>query len=226
MDLKNFFDYMLIPLRQGELERLIPAVATGNQFSAASGNPRKILQRIMLSSIGGVITLLISQSQVTSQFYSVWLILGVTFLLYILWGPILEASRKNSKLRNYPSAALFQGKILDVFTEELVENRHEQANKRGELELVENRRTWISLELGDEDGYLAKLSFPLKQKHQTINIGSTIRCIAFASNSKFNTINNLSDAWLPQQNLWVGEYPYLLRPAFEELCYLRITRYK
>ena len=86
---------MLIKLKAGELERLIPAVATGNQFNSASGNPRKILQRILISSICGVITLLISQSQVTSQFYSLWLILGVVLLLYILWGPILEASLKN-----------------------------------------------------------------------------------------------------------------------------------
>ena len=63
---------MLIPLRPGELERLIPAVATGNQFAAALGNPQKILQRVMIASIGGVITLLISQSQVASRFYAIW----------------------------------------------------------------------------------------------------------------------------------------------------------
>ena len=83
---------MLIPLRTGELNKLVPAVATGNQFSAALGNPRKILQRVLISSIGGVITLLISQNQVASQFYSLWLLIGVIFLLYILWGPIIEAS--------------------------------------------------------------------------------------------------------------------------------------
>ena len=30
---------MLIPLRPGELQRLIPAVATGNQFRVSLGNP-------------------------------------------------------------------------------------------------------------------------------------------------------------------------------------------
>ena len=104
---------MLIPLRPGELERLIPAVATGNQFRTALGSPQKILQRIMISSIGGVITLLISQSQVASRFYSLWLVAGVVLLLYILWGPILEASRKNSQLRRFPHAALFEGTISE-----------------------------------------------------------------------------------------------------------------
>ena len=81
---------MLVPLRKGELERIIPAVATSNQFAAALGDPRKILQRLMISSIGGVITLLISQSQVTSQFYSLWLILGVVFILYTIMTPLFK----------------------------------------------------------------------------------------------------------------------------------------
>ena len=111
---------MLIPLRQNELDKLIPSVATSNQFTSALGNPRKILQRIIISSIGGVITLLISQSQVTSQFYSMWLILGVVFLLYLLWGPILEASRKNAKLKKYSFAAIFEAEIIDIYTLSLI----------------------------------------------------------------------------------------------------------
>ena len=124
---------MLIPLRSGEIDKLIPAVATGGQFRQALGNPRKILQRIMVSSIGGVITILISQSQVASQFYSLWLLVGVGFLIYILWGPIIEAGQKNAKLRRYPCVAIFDGEVSSVFTRERIENRQEQANKRGEL---------------------------------------------------------------------------------------------
>ncbi|AAP99949.1 MULTISPECIES: hypothetical protein [Prochlorococcus] len=213
---------MLIPLRPKELERLIPSVATSNQFQAALGNPRKILQRIIISSIGGVVTFLISQSLDRTQFYSLWLILAVVFLLYILWGPILEASRINSKLRSYPFAALFDGEVIDIFTQERVENSHEQANKLGELELIENRRRWLILEIGDEDGYLTKIDFPLDNKHQSIQNGSQIRCIVFSNNREFTSINNISDAWLPRNRLWVGEYPFLLKPAFEELCFLRL----
>ena len=215
---------MLIPLRQNELDKLIPSVATSNQFTSALGNPRKILQRIIISSIGGVITLLISQSQVTSQFYSMWLILGVVFLLYLLWGPILEASRKNAKLKKYSFAAIFEAEIIDIYSQERVENSQEQANKMGELELVENRRRWLVIEIGDEDGYLSKIEFPLENKHQSISQGSLIRGLIFSNNKDFSNILNISDAWLPRKRLWVGEYPFLLKPAFEELCSLRINR--
>ncbi len=214
---------MLIILRQGELLKLIPAVATGNQFKYALGSPRKILQRIMISSICGVITLLISQGQVASQFYSFWLIIGVIFLLYILWGPILEASKKNAKLRKFNYSAIFDGYISDIYTEERIENRLEQANKQGQLEFIENRRTWINCELEDEDGYLSDLSFPMSKEHQNLRKGLRVICLVLSNNKDFNGSITLTDAWIPSRKIWIGEYPYLLRPAFEEICRIRMT---
>ena len=214
---------MLIPLRPGELQRLIPAVATGTQFSAALGDPRKILQRVLIAAIGGVITLLISQSQFSNRWGSIWLLIGVALLLYVLWGPILEAGRRNATLRRYPSAALFDGEVADAFTQERVESRREQANQRGDLELVENRRTWMVLELADEDGYLGRISLPMTKQHGQIRPGARIRCLVLSDRKDFSRIAALTDAWLPGLRLWAGEYPFLLRPAFEELCQLRLA---
>jgi hypothetical protein len=214
---------MLIPLRPGELQRLIPAVATGTQFAAALGDPRKILQRVLIAAIGGVITLLISQSQFSNRWGSVWLLIGVALLLFVLWGPILEAGRRNATLRRYPAAALFDGEVADAFTQERVESRREQANQRGDLELVENRRTWLVLELADEDGYIGRLSFPMAKPHGQIRPGTRVRCLVLSDRKDFSRVAALSDAWLPGLRLWVGEYPFLLRPAFEELCQMRLA---
>lgn len=213
---------MLVPVKPAELQKLIPAVASGPQFNACSGNPRKILQRVLIAVIGGVISLLIAQSQFAYRFGPVWLVAGFVFLLYVLWGPILEAGRKNSVLRRYPAGAIFEGVVADLFTRELVEERKEQADARGRLELVENRRTWLCLELEDEDGYLGQIRFPMDKKHKLIRRGMVVRCLALSERPDFVRIGALTDAWLPQLKLWVGEYPYLLRPAFEELCLRRL----
>ncbi len=213
---------MLIPLRPGELNRLIRAVATGQQFRASLGNPRKILQRLLIASIGGVITLLISQSQLSSRWGSILLIIGVVFFLYILWGPIVEAGKKNAVLRRYPSAALFEGEIVNVFRQERIENQREQADARGQLELIENRRTWLVLELADEDGYLGRISFPMTKQHALIRSGVLIRCVVLSDRKDFSRLGALTDAWLPGLRMWIGEYPYLLRPAFEDLCRMRL----
>ena len=216
---------MLIPLRPGELQRLIPAVATGNQFRVSLGSPQRVLQRLMIAAIGGVITFLIyNQAQLGSRWGPVWLVISVVFFLYVLWGPIVEAGQRNATLRRYPAAALFEGEVVDVSTRERVEKRHEQADRSGRLELVENRRTWMLLELEDEDGYLGRLAFPMDKKHQSIRAGTMIRCIVLSERKNFSTVGALSDAWLPGLRMWVGEYPFLLRPAFEELCQLRLGR--
>ena len=96
---------MLLPIKQNVINKLIPSVATGDQFNSALGNPQKIFQRIMISAIGGVITFLISLKVYGGQFYTFWIVLCVVFLLYILWGPIIEASKKNSKLKKYSFSA-------------------------------------------------------------------------------------------------------------------------
>ena len=215
---------MLIPLKPGELQRLIPAVGTSTQFAACLGDPRKILQRLMIAAIGGVISFLIyNQAQLGSRWGPFWLLLSVVFFLYMLWGPILEAGRRNATLRRFPAAALFEGEVADAFTQERVESRREQANKRGDLELVENRRTWLVLELADEDGYLGRVSFPMTKQHGQIRPGVRIRCVVLSERNDFSRVAALTDAWLPGLRLWAGDYPYLLRPAFEELCQIRLS---
>jgi len=69
---------MLIPLRPGELQRLIPAVATAGQFRFCLGSPQEILQRVMVATIGGVITFLVyNQAQMGSR-----------------WGPFLARHQR------------------------------------------------------------------------------------------------------------------------------------
>ena len=214
---------MLIPIKLNQISRLIPAVGTGGQFKYALGDPRKILQRLIISSIGGFINFLISISQTGNQTYNLWLLLCVVFFLYIIWGPILESSRKNLKFRKYKFFSIFDGYVSDIYKTERIESSREQSNRQGRLEIVQNKRTWLVLELEDDDGYLEKISFPMENKHSQIKIGSNIRCLVTSNDSSFSRDIYLSDAWLPDINLWVGDYPYLLRPAFEEICYIYLN---
>ena len=211
---------MLLPIKSNQVSKLIPSVATGGQFKFALGNPRKILQRLIISSIGGVITFLISVSQDRNQTYSLWLLLCVMFFLYILWGPIVEASKKNLNFRKFKFFSIFDGYIGDIYQIEKVESSREQTNSYGRLELIEKKRTWLVLELEDEEGYLNKISFPMENKHSFLKKGENVRCLVSSDSRNFNSKLVLTDAWLPDLNLWVGEYPYLLRPAFEEICFM------
>jgi hypothetical protein len=48
-----------------------------------------------------------------------------------------------------------------------------------------------------------------------------VRVLVLSERKDFSQVGAISDVWLPQLKLWVGEYPFLLRPAFEELCLKR-----
>jgi len=211
---------MLIPIKINQISKLIPSVGTGGQFRFALGNPRKVLQRLIISSIGGVLNLLLFISQSSTQTENLWLLLCVIFFLYIIWGPILESSRRNIRFKQSKFFSLFDGYISEIYKFEKIESSREQSNRQGRLELIEKKRTWLVIELEDEDGYLDKISFPMEQKHSRIRIGSNIRCLVSSNNRNFDRDIYLTDAWLPDENIWVGEYPYLLRPAFEEICYI------
>ena len=211
---------MLIPIKYNQISKLIPSVGTGSQFKYALGNPRKILQRLIISSIGGILNLLLFISQSSTQTENLWLLLCVIFFLYIIWGPVLESSRKNSSYKKSKFISLFDGYISDIYKTERIESSREQSNRQGRLELIEKKRTWLIIELEDEDGYLDKISFPMENKHSQIRIGANIKCLVSSNYRNFDRDLYLTDAWLPDINLWVGEYPYLLRPAFQEICYI------
>ena len=60
----------------------------------------------------------------------------------------------------------------------------------------------------------------MENKHSLLKKGVNIRCLVTSDSRNFNSKLVLTDAWLPDLNLWVGDYPYLLRPAFEEICFI------
>jgi hypothetical protein len=62
----------------------------------------------------------------------------------------------------------------------------------------------------------------MEKAHQAIRRGMVVRLVVLSDRRDFSRVGALSDAWLPQPKLWVGEYPYLLRSAFEELCLRRL----
>ena len=51
-----------------------------------------------------------------------------------------------------------------------------------------------------------------------------VRCVVLSERRDFAKVGAISDVWLPELRLWAGEYPFLLRPAFEDLCKMRLRK--
>ncbi|MGV2391041.1 MAG UNVERIFIED_CONTAM: hypothetical protein LVR29_31325, partial [Microcystis novacekii LVE1205-3] len=80
------------------------------------------------------------------------LIFDIIAGLYWLWGPVYRPVFAIIPISHLPYGGFWRGRVFDAFvTEELI-GEEERVNKRGELEIIENRQRCINLEIGDQTG--------------------------------------------------------------------------
>jgi hypothetical protein len=207
---------MLKPLTKEKTEQLIPLIATGKQYAYYWGKWSDVLNRLLISFIG-VVVVLILNALFGNQAEALILLLGGIVALYWLWCPVYQASLRNSASRRFKYSGFWRGKVLDVYlTEELI-GEEETVNQRGELVIVENRERWINLVLGDETGFEVEVQAPLQRIHKGIKPGQTAELLVLSNELDLSKINKISDAYLPQKDLWVGQYPYIQRDVFLEV---------
>ena len=207
---------MLKPLTREKTEQLIPLIATGKQYAYYWGKWSDVLNRVLISVVG-VVVILILDVLFGDQGEALILLLGAIVSLYWLWCPVYQASLRNSASRRFKYSGFWRGKVLDVYlTEELI-GEEETVNQRGELVIVENRERWINLVLGDETGFEVEAQASLQRIYKGIKPGQIAELLVLSNKSDLSQINKISDAYLPQKDIWVGQYPYLQRDVFIEV---------
>ncbi|MEM7762303.1 MAG: phosphate ABC transporter permease, partial [Cyanobacteria bacterium P01_A01_bin.40] len=207
---------MLTPLTREKMEQLIPLIATGKQYSYYWGKWSDVLNRLLVSVVG-IVVVLILDVLFGDQGEALILLLGGIVALYWLWCPVYQASRRNAANRRFKYSGFWRGQVLDVFlTEELI-GEEETVNQRGELVIIENRERWINLILGDQTGFKLEVQAPLQRIYKGIKPGQTAELLVLSNKLDLSQINKISDAFIPQRNIWVGQYPYLQRDVFLEV---------
>jgi hypothetical protein len=107
--------------------------------------------------------------------------------------------------------------VVETFvTEELI-GEEETVNQRGELVVIENRERRINLVIRDEDGFELEVQAPLRRIHKAIAPGQIAELLVLSHQKNLAKIDKYTDAYIPSQNLWVGEYPWLQRDVFAEV---------
>lgn len=198
------------------MEQLIPLIATGQQYTYYWGKWSDVLNRLLISVVGIVVVLILSVL-FGDQGGAIILLLGGIISLYWLWCPVYQASRRNSANRRFKYSGFWRGKVLEVFlTEELI-GEEETVNQRGELVIIENRERWINLVLGDRTGFEVEVQAPLQRIYKGIKPGQTAELLVLSNKLDLSQVNKISDAYIPQRNIWVGQYPYLQRDVFIEV---------
>ncbi len=207
---------MLMPLTRETFERLVPLIATGTQYKYYWGKWQDFLRRLLVSFVALTITWLIGKF-LGSGGESIKLIFDAIAGLYWLWCPVYLASIRNNRYRRLPYSGFWRGNVLDVYITEEVLNEEESVNKKGELVITENRERRINVEIGDKNGFRARVQSPIQRIYKEIRRGSPAEMMVFSKKTDLSRIEKISDVYLPQLNLWIGEYPCLRRDIFLEV---------
>lgn len=207
---------MLVPLTRETLEQVIPLIATGPQYAHYWGKTSDVIRRLLISIIALTAFWLLGKL-LGDQWQAIDLILDIIAGLYWLWGPIYLAGVRNLSYRRLPYCGFWRGRVLDVYiTEELI-GKEETVNKEGELVIVENREKRLNLEVGDRDGFRANIQAPLRRIHKGITPGSVAELLLLSRQPDLGKIDKITDVYLPRNDLWIGEYPYLRRDVFKQI---------
>ncbi|MBD2596073.1 phosphate ABC transporter permease [Nostoc sp. MBR 210] len=206
---------MLVPLTRQKFEQIIPLIATGQQYKYYWGKFSNFLQRLLVSVVSVVVILLV-KALFGLDFGPILFFLGVLGAMFWLWYPVFQASVRNAKCRRYKYSGFFRGRILDWWITDRLIGKQETVNSKGELVIVENREKRINLEVGDDTGFSVELDAPLRPYHKAIARGQIAEMIVMSNRADLGTIEDFSDVYIPNRDIWVNDYPYLRRDFFSE----------
>ena len=206
---------MLVPITREKFEQLIPFTATAEQYRYYAGEWPDFLRKLLISFVGVVVIWLLGEitrsgGATTSLFCA---IAG----LYWLWSPVYWATRRNSTYRRFPYSGFWRGRVLEVFVSEELVGTEETVNEQGELVIVENRERRINLQVGDKTGFEIQIQAPLRRLHRNIKTGQVVELLVLSKDPDLARISKISDAYLPQLDFWVSNYPVLRRDTFIEV---------
>jgi hypothetical protein len=207
---------MLIPLTRKKFEDLMPLIATGDQYRYCWGSPTDLLQRLLISAVGSSVAGAMWWI-LNFKYGSVFLIIGLVFIMYWFWSPVYWASRRNWKCRKNRFGGFWRGEVLEVFVSEELVGQTETVNRQGELVIVEDRERRLNLEVGDETGFTARHQVPLKRIHQAIRVGDRAEMVVMSNRPDLSRITQISDLYIPDCDVWVSDYPYLRRDTFRDV---------
>jgi hypothetical protein len=207
---------MLVPITRETFEQIIPLIATGPQYAYYWGKPADVVRRLLISMVALTLFWLLG-NLLGDAWLAIKLILDIVAGLYWLWSPVYLASVRNNTYRRYPYSGFWRGRIIDVYiTEELI-REEETVNKFGELVIIENNEKRVNVEVGDREGFRATIQAPIRRIYKGINPGQVAEMLVLSKQPDLSRIDKITDIYIPNLDLWVGEYPYSRRDIFADV---------
>jgi len=218
---------MITPLKRKKFDELIPAVPTSDQYQYFWGQSQDVFRRILIS-VAMLVTFSLLYTRTPDNFWGVLMFIcaGLGGLYWML-GPVSTAIRKNTKLRSLSQCGFWEAEVLDAYLSEEVLSRQEDFDRRGQMEVSYDTQSFFNLELGDRTGFKTTIRAPMRREYKRIKLKQKVCMLLLSNDPKFRRVSKTTtDAFLPEINLWVSDYPYLRRDVFSDLTRYMLSRGK
>lgn len=187
-------------LTSRETQALLPIGATGEQYAYFWGGPETATQRLGASLLGLVATV------------NVATFLAVPAVTFFLWAPVALAARRNSSARKGRNIGLWRAEVLSATPREAPPSpgfydRDVNAPESWMLELI----------VGDRSGAVVDLRVPLRRSHADIAPGDFVEMVVSSDDNYFRRFEAVREAYFPDTDSWIGEYPFLDRRAMPKV---------
>ncbi|NET00976.1 MAG: phosphate ABC transporter permease [Sphaerospermopsis sp. SIO1G2] len=206
---------MIVPLTRQKFEQIAPLIASGSQYKYYWGKFSNFLQRLLISVV--ILAVLLLLRVLLKLNFNLIFVFGVFGAFFWLWYPVFQASIRNSKFRRYKYSGFFRGRVMDWWITEKLIGKQETVNSRGELVVIENREKRINLEIGDKTGFSVEFDAPLRAAHKAIARGQIAEMIVMSNSPDLSSIEEFSNIYIPNRNLWVSDYPFVREDVFAEI---------
>jgi hypothetical protein len=216
---------VITPLKRKKFNELIPSVPTSDQYEYYWGGSQDIFKRILIS-VALLVTFSLLYARTPDNFWGLLMFIcaGLGGLYWML-GPVSSAIIRNSKLRKISQCGFWQAEVVDVYLSEEVLSKQENFDSRGRLDISYNTESFFNIELGDRTGFVTTLRVPMRREYKRIQPRQTVCMLLLSNDPTFRRVSKITtDAFLPQLNIWVGDYPYLRRDVFMDLIRYMLAR--
>lgn len=197
-------------LTNGETEKCLPIAATSNQYGYFWGTTDAAVQRVAISLLGVVLCSTINDFEIGTA-------LQVPFATFFLWAPIALAARRNAAARAGEFVGLWRARVKDIEVVPVVAKTFENARKKSSSRRNTRKTTSEMLLIDFIDpisSFEVSFRIPNERRYDDVQIGDACELIVSSDDDLFRNFVAIREAYVPELDVWVGEYPFLDRNGF------------
>ena len=199
-------------LTNGETEKCLPIAATSKQYGYFWGTTDAAVQRVAISLLGVVLCSTINDFEIGTA-------LQVPFATFFLWAPIALAARRNAAARAGEFVGLWRARVKDIEVVPVVaktfENARKKSSSRGRRNTRKTKSEMLLIDFIDPiSSFEVSFRIPNERRYDDVQIGDACELIVSSDDDLFRNFVAIREAYVPELDVWVGEYPFLDRNGF------------